>query len=377
MKKLINYTNKNIFKMNFYNLIGFALLWLANGFSLGTLTLLGPVEWLSSWARKNNYNQQTENLLVKVIILTFIILSFLISVWLMRKVVKSKLFFKIFVFIICYSFAGVALFLLLNPEISATDRKVENAVGTSQFTLGSYPTEDKLEKLKEQGFTTVICLLHPAVVPFEPILIKKENKQVTDIGMKFINIPMLPWISDNEEAIRKIKLLMKNKNEKYYLHCYLGKDRVNVMKRIILSENISVKEDSINSNRTLDGITGFERGKIHVLRKSSIYFTPYPTDEEFFSFIVGGDIKVVVSLLNPNNFEDSILINKEKDVLKKYKITFKLLTVTDKTSETKLKEYFNIINSLPKPLLIHNVTTDDPVSQNFINSYNKQNKAKN
>ncbi len=378
MNKLKSFFDKKNFKFFFYKAIGFALLWIANGFSLGTLTLLGPVRWLTTWARKNNWGQQKEDLLINLIILIFVIISFLISLWIMKRITKSSSsLLKILIYIICYCFAGVALFLLANPEILNAGNDIESSVGESQFTLGAYPTEEELVKLKDKGFTTIICLLHPAIVPLEPILIEKEKKAVEDIGMEFINIPMLPWISDNEDAILKIKSLTKKKNEKYYMHCYLGKDRVNVMRRIILKENIKIKETAPKSNRTLDDIASFERGKIYVLRKSSIYFTPFPTDEEFFSFIVGGDIKEVVSLLNPDNHEDLILINKEKDILKKYKITFKLLTVTDKTSDTKIKEYINLANSLPKPLLIHNVKTDDPVSQNFINLYNKQNKVKN
>ena len=66
MKKLKKYFEQKFFKINTKNLLGFAFLWLTNGFFLGTLTLLGPVEYISAWARKNNYNQNIENLLIKL-----------------------------------------------------------------------------------------------------------------------------------------------------------------------------------------------------------------------------------------------------------------------------------------------------------------------
>jgi protein tyrosine/serine phosphatase len=377
MKKIIRKFEENFFILSFISVIGFLILWLANGFSLGRLTLLGPIESISSEIREHHYSQNLENIVIKIIILIFVIVSFFISAWIMKMVVNSSnLFSKISVFIICFSFAAFSAYKLINPSDVSNGNKIENALGDSQFTLGAYPTEEKLDQLEDENFTAVVSLLHPAIVPFEPVLIEKERKQVTKLGMKFLNIPMLPWISDNEESLNKIKSLMKNKNEKYYIHCYLGKDRVNVVKRIILSENSSLKEELPNLSGTLDTLSHFERGKIYKLNKT-VFFTPYPTDEEFFTYILAGNIKQVISLLNPENPEDLLLINKEKEILRKYKIKFKSFKLTDKTSKGSIEDYIRQINSMSKPILIHNFRTGDLLSQHFISLYNNQKNSKN
>ena len=67
----------------------------------------------------------------------------------------------------------------------------------SSFTFGPYPTEDRLAALERDGYTAVISLLHPAVVPFEPKLIADETAAAERVGIEFIHLPMLPWIADN------------------------------------------------------------------------------------------------------------------------------------------------------------------------------------
>jgi len=62
-----------------------------------------------------------------------------------------------------------------------------NDANRKQGNFGPYPTYEELRKLQDDGYTAVVSLLHPAVVPFEPKLIsderfrRKRSDQVTQI----------------------------------------------------------------------------------------------------------------------------------------------------------------------------------------------------
>ena len=181
----------------------------------------------------------------------------------------------------------------------------------SRFTFGSYPSKEELMQLKEEGYETIITLLHPAVTPFEPVLLKEEEKLCKEAGIKLLSIPMLPWISENEEAIEKIKQIALKPTGKYYVHCYLGKDRVNVVKRLItsFSENKQVKFNDKENARSLDNLKMMERGPVSKLG-IGIYYSPYPTDEEYMGYVIAAGVQQVISLM------DLLMLNKNY-VLKK------------------------------------------------------------
>ena len=87
-------------------------------------------------------------------------------------------------------------------------------------------------QLKREGFT-IVSLLHPAVVPFEPKLISDEKKLAESIGVPLIHVPMLPWVSGNQEALATIRQLAADRTRHFYVHCYLGQDRVRVVRHAI------------------------------------------------------------------------------------------------------------------------------------------------
>lgn len=68
----------------------FAYIWLMAGFFTGTLVLLGPVRWLTSVGRSTGWPQRMEDLAVSVLIILYVILSALLSWWLLGKVRRSE-----------------------------------------------------------------------------------------------------------------------------------------------------------------------------------------------------------------------------------------------------------------------------------------------
>ncbi|MEK6552180.1 MAG: hypothetical protein AABZ54_01850, partial [Bacteroidota bacterium] len=56
--------------------------------------------------------------------------------------------------------------------------------------------------------------------------------------------------------------------------------------------------------------------------EKDVYFTPFPTDDEFLGYILNGSFKNVISLLDPKDAEDLKLIAKEKKFFETFKISF-------------------------------------------------------
>ncbi len=106
--------------------------------------------------------------------------------------------------------------------------------------IGPYPNKRELKILKEKlGITVVISLLNPNLLP-EKSLLNEELKNTKELGLKFYNYP-LEYFNLNSEynlsMIQKIKFsIKKNPQEIFYIHCYLGKHRVELVEEYIKNE---------------------------------------------------------------------------------------------------------------------------------------------
>jgi hypothetical protein len=96
--------------------------------------------------------------------------------------------------------------LWLNPTIMAS-RLSDDTVTYKNFLFGSYPDEERLEEIAREGYT-IVSLVHPAVLPFEARVLSLERAQAVQRGIDFIHIPMLPWMSQNKEAIQDLEELV-------------------------------------------------------------------------------------------------------------------------------------------------------------------------
>lgn len=348
-------------KFTWRSSITFLYLAFCLGFPLGLLVLtIGPAAWMASYAQKTNMSLSLESTLGKVIILLFLIFTILIALWLTKMVgrIRNKgLRFLIFALPFAALVASLFIFSFKPQVMVANTQGIQEAqikgVGKVQFILGSYPDRTHLDQLKYEGYTAVISLLHEMVVPAEPVLIEEEKENAEQAGIKIIRIPMLPWISGNEEAVQKIKDLAVNGKGKYYVHCYLGRDRVNVFKTIVKSQAAEALETnaSLVKTRSLDDLTQFERGPIIKLIEG-VYLTPYPTEEEMFGYFLNGTYKMVICILDPNNPADKTRIQEEMKIFDDYGVKLKNIPIT-KSNKKQIQMLVDSIKKMEKPLVIH------------------------
>lgn len=346
---------KIIQKIKFKHPFLFLLFWLFSGFTIGTFFLIFPIRWFLEFTIKHNWSKNTQDYSILFWMLLIVVVSFWGSIILVRFSRKSKTMFWKTMILSIVAFL-LSLFLWFNPKLinsswAKNDSQIYHS-DKSEFVFGSYPDEDLMKQLKADTFTAIISLLHPAVVPFEPVLINEEKEDAHELNIDFIHLPMLPWVSDNKTALDSIKKIAKYGKGKYYVHCYLGKDRVNLAKKAILEVSKNAIKNDKTTIRHLWDRTSFERGKI-IRIDSGLYVIPYPTDEEFLGYILSSDVKNVVSILSPNNKENIPWIDKEKKIFENQTVKYSLLPLSEKTPSTKLKVIVDSIFSLPRPVVVH------------------------
>jgi len=275
-------------------LLTFAFVWLLVGFTTDTATLVGPVRWVASLGRAQGWTTGAERLAIVPLIGAFVVVSALISLWLARIVRESaQRHARIGIPLLCLVAAGGTLWLWMTPELMIDRSGTDEQVGNS-FTFGAYPDEQRMRELRDQGYTAVVSLLHPLVVPFEPRLIAEGRAIAAKVGIGFVNVPMLPWLSDNAEALARIEQLAGGSNDaRYYVHCYLGKDRVRLVRRVIEefddTARLSLTPElrAHTAARRLADRERLERGGI-VQVVPEVFLTPYLTDNEIVSFVLPG-----------------------------------------------------------------------------------------
>lgn len=378
--------NKKFIDSNLYRWLLLFYFFCTVSFPLGFYSLLaGPSKWVIELALKNSWSEYNEKLVQKAVILGLIVLSLFLAVLLRRLFLSQRSvlvrYFSLAFFMAVF-LTSIYLFTF-KPDvfISLSGKDPVNAVQTTvndsgnniEFVLGSYPDFNKIKRLKEAGYTAVVSLLDELVVPAEPNLIREENENVKKAGIELIRIPMLPWVSGNNESISKIQKLAKEGHGKYFVHCYLGRDRVNIFRKIV--RDLGINSQSLNGDitRHIEDLQTFERGPYTKLSKD-VYLTPFPTDDEFFGYIVNGQFASVVSLLDPKNPEDTIWVSKEKKIMARYGVRYINLPISSDKDVQAIRMLIDSFPKIKKPLIIHKYSSSDPLYKVIVQKLGTMNK---
>lgn len=340
------------------------------GFALGTATLMGPVRWITGAIRDQRMGQGAEDWAVRglILLLGLVALGIAVALYEAHRDAASR---RVRLGIPAGTglLALAALGLWMNPRLMAgSEAPMQD--GGARFVFGPYPTRERLEDLKERGFAGVITLLHPAVVPFEPRLLAEEMDAAREVGIRVVHTPMLPWVSQNQASLQKIRSLAESGEGRWYVHCYLGKDRVNVVRRLLEEMNLPVDAGEARAGaRRLEDVPAFERGSIYHL-PDSVHVTPLPTDEEWFGYLLSGQVKQLLSLLDPADPEDAVWVARERELAAQYRLPLEVFPIpTSPYDPARALEAARRAKALPRPLVVHAFRTHSASTEAFVQAY--------
>ncbi|MCI5052530.1 MAG: hypothetical protein MRY21_05275 [Simkaniaceae bacterium] len=362
-----NFLRKILFPWSFLNFLLFGLIWFFIGFSTGFSTLMGPMRDIVDWVKAKDLGMGLENLFARIIMLLFVVGSFLISTWFVRIFVRERRWhIKIFLVVFSIAAGSSSAYMMLNPhhfQIVNIDTNTFNA----RFAFGGYPDEKKLMQLKREGYTGVISLLSPTLPP-EKVLYEKEKVNAQKVGIELIHLPMLPWLgsSNNQEAIEKTRELAEAKTGRYYVHCYLGMDRAGLIKRTVQQVSGASKMIGTPPVDNLKWVRRIDRGeRIHLL--DGVYFTPMPVQEELIRYVIGSNVRKMVSILDP---DDSIRGQKEEAFIKNYTVPFEALPVSMNPYDAgKMLEVARKVRALTRPIVVYSYEIYSPRSRAFVQAF--------
>jgi phytol kinase len=354
-------------------LLLFLSLWLAIGFSIGTATLLGPVRWIATVCRERGLSPGIEKGAVEFIIVLLIASTATAALIIARMALASRRpETRYGPPILAFAAAAGAVVLWMSPATLQGHTGGEVSAG-KRFTFGPYPDEERLASLRLEGYTAVVSLLHPAVIPFEPELLRQEQEAAARAGIEVIHLPMLPWLSDNQAALDKVRELARSGTGRYYVHCYLGMDRVQMVRRVVEETAGDAAAEALEPAASIARVRLFERGAVTRL-DGRVFVGPFPTDEELLRYAVGRGAVRLVSLLDERNPDDRPWLDKERALVAGYRLPWIGLPLSESDFDpAAVLAAARAVRDLPGMSYVHDFLAPDSgraaVAEAFVQAY--------
>lgn len=373
----------------FFAMFGYA--WFTIGLFTGTLVLVLAFRGILDVLEKLGWGQSAQNRLLLGVIVLFVVLSFLLARrtvrFLYRQTPTTRRVLLVALAVPAalsgYAWSNPARFLASFAGTVGSTYAMKNG---PTFVFGSYPDDNRLKELKHQGVTAVVSLQSPAVL-VEISGISEERSATAREGLTFIEAPMLPWVSDNTESLEKIKQLALHGKGTYYVHCGLGRDRVNIAKRVIeaLEPQSAVHVASTSDIKAAAGFERrtemFERGMPMKVR-DGFWVVPYLNEAEFYGFILQGQPGNVVLVLDPSNPEQRGWLADAEKKMKQYAVAYTFMPYPAAKGDTSTSGIVAKVRSLPLPVtvMVPRMTTQlgdplDPVARAIGKAYGVSVKA--
>ena len=299
-----------------------ALVFLATlGFAGGVLYLLFFLVPFEQWLMDSGVSQGTIDMVLDVMILGWVVFGVLVTL------LYARLFLRRDgnllgggVAVVSLTAAVAVFFIMLDNDLLAAAGQLgqQSAEEGKRLVFGPYPDADKLVELKGEGYDGVIALLSPKV-PFERVLLDQEEDNGEEAGIRVYSRPMLPWITGNEASLEAIKALAAQKDKQFYIHCYLGKHRVDIVRQELEAAAPDPTE------RGVDLPYRFERGEVKTYEGERIMLGPYPTEGEWFEYVLRRDVDEIVSTLDPDDPDDAPWIEEERKIAAENGLEFTLM----------------------------------------------------
>lgn len=331
----------------------FLALWLGVGFPAGTAVLLGPLRWTADALRAAGAPAGVEAWAARGVMLLLAAASFAAARWLFRRIRRSSSLLDRFVAPgAVVLLAAASLGLWLSPGLLSSEALLPLRP-EARFVLGPYPDADDLRRLEEGGYTAVVSLLHPAVVPFEPRLLEREREAARRAGVRLVHVPLLPWVGENEASLERLRELARDEGGHYYVHCYLGRDRVRLAARAARDVGARVRyaAETTPARRLADTLR-LERGGVTEVA-DRIFVGPYPTREEYAGVVLAGRVRSVVSLLDPSLPDDTAWIHRERRRVQPYAVRYREMPMPRHPDAGWAWTVADSVRRLPRPVYVH------------------------
>ena len=307
----------------------FAYAWLTIGLFTGTLVLVVAVRGILSVIERLGFDQAAQNHTFMLVILLFVVGSFLLARAVVRSLYRRPPRTRMTALVLLAVPALLSLVAWSNPMrflagIAGAKSTTLSTSGGVKFIFGSYPDEQRIRELKAQGVTALVSLQSPRVV-VEISGINEERNAAARAGLQMIEAPMLPWVSDNTESLEIIRKLAFAPRGTYYVHCGLGRDRVNIAKRVIESTQGQTHAQlaaagDLKHALSFESRTGpFERGQLYRLGDGA-WMIPFPNDAEFYGFILQGQPADVVLVLDSTDVVQRGWLTKARAQMTQYAV---------------------------------------------------------
>ncbi len=364
----------------------FGYAWFTIGLFTGTLVLVVAVRGVLDLIHRFGWGQAAQNRVLIGVIILFVAGSFLLARRVVRALYRQPPRTR------RIALAALALPAILsgyawsNPtkflaSFAGTESSSFALKGGPTFMFGSYPDQARLQQLKAQGVTAIVSLQSPTSL-VEISGITEERRATASIGMRFIEAPMLPWVSNNEASLEMIRELARKGEGTYYVHCGLGRDRVNIVKRVI--ESMETESNArIAATTDLKRALGFdmrteefERGLLMKV-KDGAWVVPFPNKEEFFGFIIQGNPGHVLLVLDPRDGAQKRWMTESDAAMTQYAVKHTLVAYPATNGDTSTARILAQVRAMKGPYTVIVAKTtwnpglpEHPVARAIAQAYN-------